>query len=272
MPEGHTIHRIARDYAKDFVGQKLTVLSPQGRFAEGAEVLSGRTLQAIEAHGKHLFYRFSGSKTLHVHLGLYGKFRKHKSPPPEPRGQVRLRVIGDEKAFDLNGPNACHLVTKKEAGAIFDRLGEDPLRDDADPDRAWDRIQRSRAAIGTLLLNQEVIAGVGNIYRSEVLYLLGIHPETPGNAFSPEQFDQLWDKLCTLLEIGVRYNRIIIAEPDAIGKPRGRMKREERLLVYKHERCKECDTKIKSWQLGARTVYACPQCQKKQRTKKQRAK
>lgn len=263
MPEGHVIHRIARDQTKQFAGQKLTVLSPQGRFADGAKALSGRRLDAVEAYGKHLFYRFTGGKRLHVHLGLYGKFRSHPAPPPEPVGQVRLRAIGTERAFDLNGPNACHLVTKQEEEVILARLGPDPLRDDADPDLAWQRISRSRAAIGALLMNQEVIAGVGNIYRSEVLFLLGVHPETPGRELSGEQFDRLWEKLTELMEIGLRYNRIIIADPATVGKPRGRMSRSERLLVYKQDRCTTCQTKVKSWQLAARTAYACPKCQRR---------
>ncbi|TWT36175.1 Endonuclease 8 1 [Posidoniimonas corsicana] len=263
MPEGHVIHRIARDQTKQFAGQKLTVLSPQGRFADGAKALSGRRLDVVEAYGKHLFYRFTGGKRLHVHLGLYGKFRSHPAPPPEPVGQVRLRAIGREQAFDLNGPNACHLVTKQEEEVILARLGPDPLRDDADPDLAWQRISRSRAAIGALLMNQEVIAGVGNIYRSEVLFLLGVHPETPGRELGGEQFDRLWEKLTELMEIGLRYNRIIIADPATVGKPRGRMSRSERLLVYKQDRCTTCQTKVKSWQLAARTIYACPKCQKR---------
>lgn len=263
MPEGHVIHRIARDHAKEFAGQKLIVLSPQGRFAEGAEVLSGRKLQTVDAYGKHLFYRFGGGKRLHVHLGLYGKFRDHPAPPPEPVGQVRVRAIGERRAFDLNGPNACCLVTKNEEAAIRDRLGPDPLRDDADPDRAWERIGRSRAAIGTLLMNQEVIAGVGNIYRSEVLHLMRIHPETPGRDLSGEQFDQMWEHLTELMEVGLKYKRIITADPAQVGKPRSRMNRNERLLVYKHDRCTTCQTKIKSWQLAARTIYACPKCQKR---------
>ena len=108
MPEGHTLHRIARDHSKWFGGQKLIVFSPQGRFEEEAEQLSGRTLSKAEAFGKHLIYRF-GKKIMHVHLGLYGKFRLHKNPAPDPRGAVRVRMVGDSRSFDLNGPNSCQL-------------------------------------------------------------------------------------------------------------------------------------------------------------------
>lgn len=263
MPEGHMIHRIARDHTKWFTGQRTVILSPQGRFAYEAEIINGKKLKSIEACGKHLFYRWTNDLTVHIHLGLYGKFRLHKKlPPPEPQGQVRLRLIGKEKAFDLNGPNACHLVTQSEINAFFDRLGPDPLRSDSNPELAWNRISKSRAAIGTLLLNQEVISGPGNIYRSEVLYLHQIDPELPGKELSREQFDEIWNTLKSLLEIGVRYNKIIIATPEELGKPRSKMGRKESLLVYKRDRCKRCDTKISSWQLGARTVYACTRCQK----------
>jgi len=263
MPEGHTIHRIARDHNKQFAGQKLIVLSPQGRFAKSADELSGLKLVAVDAYGKHLCYRWAGDRLLHIHLGLYGKFRMHKSPPPEPQGQVRIRAIGKSNAFDLNGPNTCELITTPEWAEIQNRLGEDPLRRDSDPDRAWQKINRSRAPIGTLLLNQAVIAGVGNIYRAEALYLLGIHPSRAGNKVSRQQFDQLWGTLTDLMQIGVKYNRIITASPEQIGKTRGRMLKDERLLVYKKNNCGSCGGQVKAWELGARKVFACPQCQKR---------
>ncbi len=261
MPEGHTIHRIARDHSRDFAGHKLSVSSPQGRFAESAELLDGRTLHSIEALGKHLFYKWSGGKLVHIHLGLYGRFKPHRMPVPEPRGQVRMRVVGNRKAFDLSGPTACELISKTKWSAIRDRLGQDPLRDDSDPEIAWRRISRSRAPIGTLLLDQSVIAGVGNIYRSEVLFLMGIHPQTSGKSLVREQFDELWRMLCVLLKIGVRYNRIIIAEPSELAKPRSRMSNQERLLVYKKRNCSRCHSQIAEWALGARQVFACPICQ-----------
>ena len=261
MPEGHTIHRLAKDHQRDFAGERLRVCSPQGRFADGAQLLNGRTLLSVEAHGKHLCYHWSGGKLLHIHLGLYGKFRLHHQPIPDPRGQVRLRIVGESRAFDLNGPNTCRILSRKEWSDVQARLGGDPLRADSDLELVWEKISRSRAAIGTLLLNQSVIAGVGNIYRSEVLHLLGIHPETPGGDLTRTQVKSLWTKLKSLLEIGVKYNRIIIAEPKQIGKPRSRMTREERLLVYKQAICAKCDTEISSWLLGARKVFACPKCQ-----------
>lgn len=260
MPEGHTIHRIARDHQKWFAGQKVGLWSPQGRFETEAERLSGRKLIRTDAHGKHLFYHF-GSQILHVHLGLYGKFRIHKNPAPDPRGAVRVRLIGDNRTFDLNGPNQCELLSSKEVQTLRSRLGQDPLRRDADPELVWEKIHRSRTAIGTLLLNQTLIAGIGNVYRAEILHILAIHPDRPGRELSRDEFDQIWQLSVELLQIGVRYNRIITVDRAVVDQPLSRLRADERLHVYKRPTCPRCATDVVYWTLGNRTIYACEGCQ-----------
>ncbi len=263
MPEGHTIHRTARDHHRSFAGQKLRVSSPQGRFDDGSRQLTGRRLESVNAYGKHLFYQWEGELLLHVHLGLYGKFRQHEVPLPEPQGQVRLRVIGTEAGFDLNGPNSCKLISREQADAVTDRLGPDPLRRDADPEAAWQRIRSSQSALGALLLDQSVIAGIGNVYRADLLHILRIHPERTGDSLKRAEFDRLWTTIKDLMKIGVRYNRIITTDPQVIGTTLGRMQNDERLLVYKREFCRRCEGPIESWKLAARTIFACPRCQPK---------
>ena len=261
MPEGHTIHRLARDHRRDFVGQKLRVSSPQGRFASEARKLNRDCLLETDAWGKHLFYHWLSGDIVHVHLGLYGRFRLHSSPAPDPRGAVRMRVTGEHKAFDLIGPTCCELISGNEKQAIINRLGEDPLRDDADPETVWKRISRSRSPIGTLLLNQSVIAGVGNVFRADTLFDQGIHPLRPGRDLTRDEFDGLWERLREFLSIGVRYNRIITASPELVGRSRGRMQKGERTLIYRKTACPVCNCQIASWELGSRRMYACPACQ-----------
>lgn len=260
MPEGHLIHRTAAIHNKQLVGYRTATTSPQGRFADEAELLRGRKLQRVEAHGKHLFYHWRG-KVVHVHLGLYGKFRPLKKPFTEPRGAVRLRMTANGHGFDLVGPNRCEILGAAEVKKILGRLGQDPLRDDADPEIAWNRISKSRAAIGRLLLDQSVIAGVGNIYRADALFDAGIHPDRAGNSLVRDDFDTLWSFLDRTMHVGKKYNKIINVLPADVGKPYSKMKREERLLVYKKEHCVRCDTRIKTWDCGSRTVYACLKCQ-----------
>lgn len=262
MPEGHTIHRIARDHQKWFAGKQLIVTSPQGRFEDEANRLNGKRLREVSAHGKHLFYHWNRNLIAHVHLGLYGKFRLHNNPPPEPRGAVRVRMIGEERSFDLNGPNCCELIDKPEFIELRSRLGEDPLSDDALAETVWNKMQRSRSAIGSLLLNQSVIAGIGNVYRAEILFLLGIHPQLPANEVERTTFDELWALTVDLLQIGVKHNRIITAGFTASGKVPKRLRATERLNIYKRSHCPSCESPVKTWQLANRKMYACVKCQK----------
>lgn len=170
-------------------------------------------------------------------------------------------MVGYERAFDLNGPNTCRLLAKDDFQKLTDRIGADPLRGDADPEKAWARISKSRKAIGGLLLDQSVIAGIGNIYRAEILFILGIHPETKGNELSREQFDDIWKSSVRLLEIGLKYNRIITVNRADVDKPLSRLGRGERLQVYKKSRCTRCGNRVKWWEVAARKMYACETCQ-----------
>ena len=100
MPEGHTIHRAARDQRPMLAGKVLDVSSPQGRFLEGAARLDGRRCTAIDAYGKHLLYRFD-DLSLHIHLGLFGRFRAVKRPAAEPKGAVLEGSSDRTSAFNL---------------------------------------------------------------------------------------------------------------------------------------------------------------------------
>ena len=180
MPEGHTIHRAAIDHHKVLAGDKITIQSPQGRFAEGSQHLSGKLCTAVEAFGKHLIYRFETGDSLHIHLGLFGKIRKHKLPLKEPRGAVRVRLISGTHVIDINGPSICEVLSIEELTKLTARIGPDVLRSDANPDLAFKKISKSKSSIGSLIMNQSVMAGIGNIYRTEILWRQALHAETLG--------------------------------------------------------------------------------------------
>ena len=106
MPEGHTLHRLARLHQRRFAGTPLSVWSPQGRFTDAAMV-DGLVMTKASAWGKHLFHHYEGGPIVHVHLGLYGTFREMRTPMSAPVGQVRMRLVGAEYGTDLRGPTAC---------------------------------------------------------------------------------------------------------------------------------------------------------------------
>ncbi len=261
MPEGHTIHRAARDQRKMLAGQVLAISSPQGRFAAGAARLDGQICKEVEAYGKHLLYRFQEEEALHIHLGLFGRFRKTKlsaeKPFPDPRGAVRVRLVSNTHIVDIVGPSTCELLDQAGLERLTSRIGPDVLRADADPERAFSRISKSRAPIGRLIMDQSVMAGIGNIYRTEILWRQGIHPDTPGRAVDRETFDRLWDDAAALLAIGVKRNAIITVDGAAPSRSRYR----ERVNIFGKESCPACGEKVRRVDIDKRRAFLCETCQ-----------
>ncbi|MDQ0990924.1 Fpg/Nei family DNA glycosylase [Streptomyces sp. V3I7] len=268
MPEGHTIHRLASDYADRFAGTAARVTSPQGKFSAAAVLLDGAELTRTEAHGKHLFLGFRDGEWVHIHLGLFGKVGFGDAPAPPPTDTVRLRLANTTSYVDLRGPTTCALITDADKRAVHDRLGPDPLRPDPDPAAAYARIRRSRTSIAALLMDQKVIAGVGNVYRAEVLFRHGIDPYRPGRDISPAEWDAIWADLALLMREGVRLNRIDTVRPEHTPEAMGRPPRVDdhggEVYVYRRATlpCHLCGTEIRTAGLAARNLFWCPACQK----------
>ncbi|MFO0675757.1 MAG: DNA-formamidopyrimidine glycosylase family protein [Polyangiaceae bacterium] len=256
MPEGHTIHRLARDLARTFAAKSVRISSPQGRFPEAAS-LDGTILTGAFAVGKHLFLDFDRAR-VHVHLGLFGRFKKSRPGAP-PRPSVRLRIAADDVAWDLSGPTACALVDDLAYARLRERLGSDPLSGRTRSADVWKRIHRSRRAIGALLLDQSVIAGLGNVYRAEILFLVGLHPSTPGKDVPKSTFEAIWSLSKDLLARGVSANRIVTVPLDE--RRHAPRSRREQLYVYKRRTCRRCGSGILRSTVAQRTMYHCPVCQ-----------
>ena len=275
MPEGHTLLRLAQDLDAAFGGRRVSVTSPQGRFAEGAAILDGRVLARAESRGKHLMVDFGEDDWVHVHLGLYGTFavwtQAEEVPPPV--GAVRLRLVADgadgseqgTAYADLRGATQCALITPPERDAVLARIGPDPLRPDADPDRAWERVRRSRSPIGVLLMDQSVLAGVGNVYRAEVLFRHRLHPLRPGNTLRVSQWRAVWDDLVELMAAGVSSGRIETLRPEhrAAARDRPARRRTGQHYVYRRDgqACLVCGSTVRADELGGRNLFWCPRCQ-----------
>lgn len=263
MPEGHTIHRAARDHDRDLGGQRVLVTSPQGRLDVDALIdSSGRAhLLRVEAYGKHLFYVFEKSRIVHVHLGLFGKLYRRRSPATPPRSSTRMRLEGDAMTIDLVGPTACDVITPEERAAITARLGPDPLRDDADPKPFYAYVAGAKTPIGAILMDQSRICGVGNVYRAEVLHLLRIHPETPGSAIPLSTMRKMWRLIAGLLRRGVEEKRIVTTRGLELAKPRERVLRADSTHVYGQTTCRTCAGEVLTYTLRARVVHYCGVCQ-----------
>ncbi|NNU28076.1 DNA-formamidopyrimidine glycosylase family protein [Isoptericola sediminis] len=331
MPEGHTVHRLARTLDELFAGQQVAVSSPQGRFDAGAALLDGVPFAGAEAWGKQLFCRFDAGagddRWLRVHLGLYGAWtfagdgsadvvhaigaprrrigERDSTPagppdrtsagewtPPAPRGAVRVRLLGAHAVADLTGPTACEVLTAAEKDDVVARLGPDPIRSDggrASAEAAREafvaRVRRSRVTVGQQLMDQAVIAGVGNIYRAEALFRAGLDPLRPGREVPAETLTAIWDDLVVLMRDGAGTGRIVTTRPGDRDTPpgappapgagaRGRTRQntdddpdavpaEQAFYVYHRDGlpCRVCATPVLLKELAGRTLYWCGVCQ-----------
>ncbi len=265
MPEGHTIHRHARLQRKHLRNAgPIAVSSPQGRFAAGAARLDGSRVTAVQASGKHLFYRWDQGDTLHVHLGLFGKSKTFLGDPPPPTDGTRLAMRTEDATIYLAGPTVCEIIDPDEEAGIRKRLGPDPLDRRADPERFIANLGRRRIPIGAALLDQKVIAGIGNVYRAELLFILGIDPQTPANQLDSSTAMALWDRTVTELRRGEKSGRIVTTDPADFGARRDRdLDRSERLYAYKRDGlpCRRCGTEIRMTEMATRLMWWGPSCQ-----------
>lgn len=289
MPEGHTTHALAGSLHHAFAGRPVAVSSPQGKFDDGAALLDSRIMLASSAWGKHLFAEFEEDAWLHVHLGLIGKFSvlphglvasraettsaNGKAPPDAVavQGQVRLRLLNDLYVADLRGPNLCAVVTPEKIEAVQSRLGPDPLRPGADPEQAWRKISRSQRSIAELLMDQTVLAGVGNVYRCELLYRHRVDPFRPGTEIRLKTWAAIWSDIVALMPLGVASGQVLTMEDQVewalveLATSGTVVATEKRYYVYKRtgEPCRVCGSKVRTQLVAGRNLFWCARCQRR---------
>eukprot|EP00730_Choanoeca_flexa_P014314 TRINITY_DN6218_c0_g2_i1.p1 TRINITY_DN6218_c0_g2~~TRINITY_DN6218_c0_g2_i1.p1 ORF type:complete len:476 (+),score=131.99 TRINITY_DN6218_c0_g2_i1:69-1496(+) len=267
MVEGHSCHRVAEAHKRRLMNKKFKAISPNKRFVEGAAAVNDQPLTRIEVHGKNLFYFFgklnedNASDTIvHIHFGMAGRFAVHDlATAPAPTDKTRLRLENEEEGLVVHlSAMTVRLVNYATYTAKVVELGEDPLRSDADPVGLYKRVTQSKKSIGALLMDQGYFAGVGNIYRAEILFKAGVHPEVIGRAITQDQFDGIWKHSVLLLQRGFQCGSILTVDPEEAVKLN---KPELRRYIYNQKKCGRCDSVVKSWSINARTCYACTSCQ-----------
>ncbi len=299
MPEGHSIHRLANALGASFNGKTVRASSPQGRFYAGAKLIDKQKILTPQAWGKHLFIPIvppdfsehniqlgdDNASWIHVHLGLYGSWTfngnetfglhhsigapRNKNPidwkRTKPRDTVRLRLETHNGVADLVGPNQCELQTGAEMRNILKRLGPDPLRNyDGDKEKFIKTVRTRKSTIGTLVMNQSVVAGAGNIYRAECLFRTGINPHRLGINVSEKRLACLWDDLVSAMNDGVRDGKIITVPP-ALALIENDFDPEGAQWSVYHRTsrpCLRCDHPISETNMQGRRLFWCASCQK----------
>jgi endonuclease-8 len=293
MPEGNEIHRWAERHSRAFVGKKMRVEGPNGRFVDAGS-LDGRKLERVMAVGKHLGYVFGRDRILHVHLGRYGDWSEGQMPLAEVKGALRLRMWAagakvrtdaavpsrrhgwyseddgshavaaeDVDWLELRGPTDCSLWTEAHWEKLLERLGPDGLNGD-DPESALEKIAKAKSPIGVLLMEQDVMAGIGNIYRAELLFRARLSPFVEGRNVPRKTVMGIWKDSIPLLKAGMVDRRIVTTRAkDRPVKKTGLPLKEEVHYVYRRhgKACFLCGGKIERQEMAGRTLYWCPGCQ-----------
>jgi endonuclease-8 len=274
MPEGDTIHRAAatlqRAIGDQIVTRFETVLPTLVR-VDVDTPLRGRTVERVEARGKHLLIWFSGDLVLRTHMRMNGSWHIYRPGERWQRPHRDMRIIIETAAIHavaFTVPVA-EFITARELlnHDVVSDLGPDPL---SDTFRAADAVERIHAQrdtdIADALLDQRVIAGIGNVYKSEVLFGARVNPFTPAGQLTEDQ-------LTTIVDVAVRFMRANIGVGASGGivtyagmrRTTGRSDPSARLWVYGRggQPCRRCGTPISRRKQGpyARSTYWCERCQ-----------
>ena len=263
MPEGDTVHRIARVLADELTGRTLDrlTLHDQGEVKE----LGGKRIDAIEARGKHLLVHVEGGWTLRVHLGMHGRWRRRHMRERAPRDGT-VEILSGETVYDCERAYRAELIRTDALASHprLARLGPDLLADPPDIDEAVRRATKQGNAereIGELIMDQRIAAGIGNVYKSEVLFECRVHPRTAMRHLSEDTVRRIYRKAADLMRLNLLTRRRTSVSPRrrVASAPRARF------FVYmrKGKPCLECGSPIERIVQGdmARSTYFCRNCQ-----------
>ena len=246
MPEGDTIFRTAATLQKALAGRTVTrfeTVLPHLARVDDQTPLRGQTIERVEAAGKHLLIVFSGGRTLRTHMRMSGSWHVYRAGERWRKAKADMRIVIATDAYvavGFNIPDA-EFVARTDFDASIDILSET-----FDREAAIERIRRQPGDIADILLKQRVVAGIGNIYKSESLFLAHVHPFTPVAALTGEQIGRILDAARKLMLASTRGTRGPLSVYSRGGQP-----------------CRRCGTPIayRRSKTDARGTYWCPRCQ-----------
>ena len=262
MPEGDTVHRNARVLNRELQGRTLVRFFVRDR--GDVPELAGRTVDRVQARGKHLLVHMSGGWILRIHLGMKGTWMRRHIRERTPAGVTALLVV-DETAYICVGAFTAELMREEalRTHPRLGRLGPDLLADPPDIPAAVQRAMQPAYAnreIGDVLMDQRVAAGIGNVYKSEVLFECRVHPRTRMHAIPAEKMTELFERAAHLMRLNLLTRR-----RTAVPLRRRPTPTSQRLWVYMRagKPCLDCGTHIQRFMQGDmnRSTYFCPSCQ-----------
>jgi endonuclease-8 len=272
MPEGDTIFRSARALSRALAGKTITHFhSELARLAVQAEnaQLIGQVLTEVTAHGKHLLMRFASGVTLRTHMRMSGSWHIYRAGERWRRPRSDMRIVletADFQAIAFTVQEA-ELIEARELDKRLERVGPDVLASDFDPQLTAARLLAAgERPMCDVLLDQRVLAGLGNVFKSELLFLARVHPARPASTLDRASAELICERAKELLHLNVRDGAAGgIVTYHGMRRTTGRSDPGDRMWVYGRvgRPCRECGTTIEQQRMGqhARSTYFCPRCQ-----------
>ena len=271
MPEGPEIRRAADRIEQQIGGKHLDdAWFAFPKLAEQANSLIGQRVEAVDTWGKAMLVRFADHRVLYSHNQLYGVWKLHsENRPPSTKRSLRVRLVAEGRVASLYSASDISLWHESELShhPFLSRLGPDLLSQNVSSDDVKQRLTGSafiRRSLGALLLDQGLVAGLGNYLRSEILFLSNVHPKKRPCDLTETQLGLLATTIVettrqAYLEAGVTNREAWIRQAIASGEPR----RQWRFSVFERAglSCHRCGSVIERTMVGSRRLYLCPTCQ-----------
>lgn len=290
MPELPEVETVRRNLATVLPGRRVEaveVRSPHCLAEPDPELfrrsLTGRTIRGVGRRGKYLLLDLDGGFVLAVHLRMTGRLvyevpgtgpaaAGETAPDPHTHAVLRLSGGGRLSFRDVRKFGRLYLTPSLSSLLPAGKLGPEPLEEGFTPEALASRLKGRQARVKAMLLDQRVVAGVGNIYADEALFLAGIHPERRAGSLRKAEVERLHAAVRQVLEEGIRHRGTTFSDyRDGFGEPGGY---GERLAVYGREGapCRRCGGPVSRIRSGGRSSYFCPACQRPPRTPQRRKK
>ena len=272
MPEGDSIFRAARTLHRALAGSAVTRFEsalPALNRIDHDRPLAGRTIESVSARGKHLLMTFSGDLVLRTHMRMNGSWHIYRPGERWQRPARDMRIVVETARFVAVGFNVpvAEFLTGRELSrhSVLEALGPDLLAPSFDREEVLRRMRNEAGtAIADVLLNQRVVAGIGNIFKSEVLFLASVDPFRPTNELSDETLRLIVNEAAAQLRANVLERSQTLSTASGIRTTRS-LDPREKLWVYGRggKPCRKCGTTIRAKKTGddARLTYWCPGCQ-----------
>jgi len=265
MPELPEVHTITEDLKDEIIGYKIYKAAGDKYMRL---LLTGNTITNVSRLAKNILIKLSSGPTLRIHLAMTGRiFIKNEEEPQDKWTRLILYLVNREKKkklifSDMRMFGKIELLQEKDLNKLKNKYGADIFEEEITPQQFLELIKSKNSNIKTVLLDQKIVSGLGNIYVTDALFLSGIHPETKTKHINLKLAGKLLENIKKVLKEGIKHRGATLPDKmyvDPLGNPGNY---QNFFKIYMREKCPVCNSKVQNVKIGGRSSFFCPACQK----------